>query len=248
MIDIHCHILPAADDGAKSLEESLAMAQAAVSSGVSTILATPHSNLPSMEEKHFVSFALRDRFVSLCLALKQAGIPLKILPGAEVLCTPELPDLLQQKKLLSLAGTSYFLAEFIFDESLAFMQSMLQIIRSHGYIPVVAHPERYDAIQKHPYAAGQWLEDGCVLQLNKGSILGELGSRAELTAHWLLGHGLAQIAASDAHDSTIRTTPLLELHSFLTQAYSRTNADLLLRSNPTRLLNGLPLQRVPSNL
>ena len=99
MTDIHCHILPDADDGAETMEDALSMARAAAASGVKTLLATPHCNLPGSVEKNYVSYDLRDRFVALCLAVRQAGIPLTILPGAEILCTPDLPELLLQKKL-----------------------------------------------------------------------------------------------------------------------------------------------------
>ena len=244
MTDILCHILPDADDGAETMEDALSMARAAAASGVKTLLATPHCNLPGSVEKNYVSYDLRDRFVALCLAVRQAGIPLTILPGAEILCTPDLPELLLQKKLLPLAGTRYLLVEFIFDEPQSYIDDMLQAVIDHGFIPVIAHPERYDAVQQEPYAAAQWLEQGCVIQLNKGSILGTLGHRAEQTAHWLLDRGFAHVAASDAHAPSVRTTPLQELYAFLSQAYSPAYADLLLNSNPSRMIQKLPVRQI----
>lgn len=245
MIDIHCHILPNADDGAESIAESLAMARAAAASGVRTIVATPHSNLPALREKHYVSYDLRDRFVALCLAVREAEIPLEILPGAEILCTPDLPELLQKKRLLPLAGTHYLLTEFFFDEPLSYIDHTLDMIRRHGLIPVVAHPERYDAVQASPDCVQSWLEAGYAVQLNKGSILGELGHRAEFTAHWLLRHNLIQLAASDAHGAVRRTASLDSLHRCLSQVYSPACADLLLVHNPHRLLRDQPLLTAP---
>lgn len=245
MTDIHCHILPASDDGADTMDDALAMARAAADSGVTAILATPHCNLPGAVEKNYISLDLRDRFVALCLAVRQAGIPLSILPGAEVLCTPDLQELLNQKKLLTLAGTRYLLIEFIFDEPLSFINDRIAVVRANGLTPVIAHPERYDAVQQTPHAVEDWREQGCVLQLNKDSILGMLGHRAERTAHWLLGRGFAHAAASDAHDPAVRTTPMDELRIFLSQAYAPAYAELLLDRNPSRILNGLPVSQPP---
>ena len=242
MTDIHCHILPASDNGAETMADALAMIRAAAAGGVTSMVATPHCNLPGDCEKNYVSFGLRDRFVALCLAVRQEKIPVEILPGSEVLCTPELPELLYAKQLLPLAGSRYLLAEFLFDEPLSFMDAMLQTIANYGLVPVVAHPERYDAIQQQPQAVSDWLERGYALQLDKDSILGGLGGRAERTAHWLLERKLAQLAASDAHDPIRRTTPLDELRSLLSQAYSPACADLLLRDNPRRILRGQALQ------
>ena len=247
MIDIHCHILPNADDGADSMTEALAMARAAAESGVRKIIATPHCNLPAMEEKHYVSYELRDRFLGLCLAVRKAGIPIEILPGAEILCTPDLPALLRDKRLLPLAGSRYLLVEFFFDESLDFLDRMLGMILGRGLIPVVAHPERYEAVQHAPGCVEAWLEAGCVLQMNKDSLLGELGHRAEFTAHWLLRRNLIQLAASDAHHAFRRTPDLDELRRCLSQVYSPACAELLLHTNPQRLLQNLPLLQMPSN-
>lgn len=241
MIDIHCHILPAVDDGAEDLNEAVSMSRMAASSGVKTIIATPHCNLPMASEKNYLSTSLRDRFIELYKAVRSAGIDLSILPGAEVLCTPDLPELLQQRKLLTLAGSRYLLVEFLFDESIHYMDAMLDTIVSHGMTPIIAHPERYETVQRHPEDAVQWFQRGYLLQVNKGSILGSLGRRSEIAADWLLSRGLAHAAASDAHSFHSRTPRLDELRSYLEQAYSPAYARLLLSTNPQRILKDQPV-------
>ena len=241
MTDIHCHILPGADDGAETMEDAVQMARMAAASGVRTILATPHCNLPFAEQKNYISTGLRDQFVALARAVKQALIPLAILPGAEVFCTPQVPELLDRRLLLGLAGSRYLLVEFFFDESPDFMNDMLRAIAGRGMIPVVAHPERYDAIQASTQLAQEWVRLGYVLQINKGSILGRLGRGAELAADRLLSDGLAHIAASDAHSPLTRTPELDELRRYLEQAYSPRYARLLLEQNPQRILSDLPV-------
>ena len=114
MVDIHCHILPGVDDGSPSMEDSLEMARMAADSGVTDIIATPHCNLPGNGPKNYRSASLRAAFSRLQQALDAEGIPLRIHPGAEVFCTPELPRLLDQRQLQTLGGSRYLLVEFYF--------------------------------------------------------------------------------------------------------------------------------------
>lgn len=175
MTDIHCHILPGVDDGAEKVEQSVEMARMAWQSGVRTIIATPHCNLPG-ETGNYRSGAMTRRFNTLQKAVDEAGIPVKILPGAEVLGTPQVPQLLDEKKLITLAGSRYLLVEFFFDEHLSQMDFLLEAIAARGYVPVIAHPERYEAVQQAPHVVARWFHHGYVIQLNKGSILGRLGT------------------------------------------------------------------------
>ena len=241
MIDIHCHILPYVDDGAETMDDALEMARLAASGGVTVMIATPHCNLPGTEFDNYVSAALRDRFVALGIAIHQAGIPLTILPGAEVFCTPELPILLAQKKFQPLAGSRYLLLEFPFDEAPSRMEAAFSAVSARGFVPVAAHPERYDAIQEDPEIVECWFRSGTVIQLNKGSILGSLGRRAERTSHWLLNCGLAHIVASDGHDPQIRTPHMQQLQHLLVQNYGPEYAGILLQHNPERIVRNLPM-------
>ena len=240
MTDIHCHILPGVDDGAESMDEALAMARMARASGVRRIIATPHCNLPG-DERNYRSGAMTRRFNSLSRALQTAGIDVEILPGAEIFATPEVPELLRQKKLLTLANSRYLLMEFYFDEDAATMNGLLRRVAELGYVPVVAHPERYDAVQRDPYLVGRWFHSGYVIQLNKGSILGRLGRRSEAAADWILARGLAHTVASDAHSSEVRTPHMTEIRRYLTDRCDSSYADILLTVNPDRIARDLPL-------
>ena len=241
MIDIHCHILPAADDGAESLEDALAMARMAADSGVTAIIATPHCNLPGAEEKNYISQDLAQRFLDLQREIRNAGIDLALFPGSEVLCTPEVPLLLEEGALLPLAGSNYLLVEFFFDETLDYMDEMLTAIAERGIIPVIAHPERYESVQRNPRIVERWFRNGWIIQLNKGSILGRLGRKAESTAHWILSRGLAHVVASDAHSPNVRTPHMEEVTEYLSQLCDPRYAEILLEKNPACILDNRPV-------
>ena len=104
MIDIHSHVLPGVDDGSQSLEESLALLTLAADSGVHTLVATPHCNIPG-EYENYVSEEISARFERLDRARERAGIHLRLCRGMEVFATDELPRLLREKKIWTLNGT-----------------------------------------------------------------------------------------------------------------------------------------------
>lgn len=236
MIDIHCHILPDFDDGASSLEESLEMARMAYLSGVTDIAATPHFRGCAQETE--LMEPIRRRFDSLSEALREEQIPIRLHPGAEVLCLPETPLLASQHQLPTLGSGNYVLTEFYFDESYAYMDQMLSEIALYGYRIVVAHPERYAAIQQDPSRLRRWARQGFVLQLNKGSVLGAFGHRPEQAANEILGMGLAHLIATDAHSCHSRTPHVTTLREWVGQFCDDDYAQILLEENPRRVLEG----------
>lgn len=240
MIDIHCHILPDFDDGAYSLSEALTMARMAAASGVSAIVTTPH--FPGIPESLERLETLNERFDALRRAVREEGIPITLHRGAEILCLAETAQLAREKKLPTIGDTNYLLTEFHFNESGEFMTRMLRSLLGAGYRPVVAHPERYGAVQADPELAAYWFgELECVLQMNKGSLLGAFGNRVEQTAHLMLRQGLAHIIASDAHSSQRRTPHMSQLYRWLMDHCDPAYVQILLERNPARLVSGRPM-------
>ena len=236
MIDIHCHILPDFDDGASCLEESLDMARLAVESGTQGIVATPHfpgkaSSLRNLPD-------LIARLEMLRRAIARERLPLTVYPGAEILCLPETLHLAAQGKLPTIGNSRYLLTEFYFDEPASFINEMLEQISAQGYIPVVAHPERYGAVQHKPRLTRQWFSAGYELQLNKGSVLGAFGSRVQQTAEMMLRDGVAHVIASDAHSASRRTPHMTEIRQWCEDYLGKRYTAILLDENPARLVSG----------
>ena len=243
MIDLHCHILPGVDDGAASEEESCMMARLAVESGVTAVAATPHCNVPGLFRNHSPE-SLRRRVSHLQELLREHQIPLKLYTGMEVYVTPEVPRLIRQGKLLPLAGSRYLLVEFGFDEPRRFAEQMLEAIRKEGLTPVVAHPERYRFVQAERECLLRWMDEGYVLQINKGSLFGMFGRGAARVANWCLGEGCLHLIGSDAHSPFRRTTRLEDGWDYAADCDSPEIADFLLEENPARILRDQPVRPV----
>ena len=239
MVDIHCHILPGVDDGAPSMEDSLEMARMAADSGVTDIIATPHCNLPGNGRITAPPPCARPS-PGCSRPWTRRASPCAFTRGPRCSALRSCPGCCSQRQLQTLGGSRYLLVEFYFDESAEFMEQCFRDIRHRGLVPVAAHPERYNAVQRDPARLEGWFRRGIVIQLNKGSVLGRLGRRAQDTALWLLEHGLAHAAASDAHRPTVRTTHMGLLRSTLADDFSPDCPRLLLDGNPRRILDEPP--------
>lgn len=243
MIDIHAHILPGVDDGSQAMNESLKMVKMAQDSKVTSIVATPHCNIPG-SFKNYVSPELEKKLNGLRGAVKNAGINVNIIKGMEIFGTEETPQLLADKKLWTINDTRYFLIEFAFDENPDFCSFILEDCAQMRYIPVVAHPERYYFVQSNPQIIYDWYQMGYCMQINKGSVLGKFGRRANETAQLLLRHGLVSCMASDAHSYYQRTPHMQEARHYIAGNYGLDYAEMITRDNPGRILKGSPVKRL----
>lgn len=235
MIDIHTHILPGVDDGAEDMTDALLMAELAVESGVHTIFATPHSNIPE-EVDNYRSLELMNHFLNLQEKIREHGLSLNLLNGMEIYVTEDVVEKIKDKKVIPLNDSHYYLVEFGFYANVDWMTERLEEIRDIGAIPVIAHPERYVCVQKKPEVVSDWIDMGCQLQMNKGSIFGKFGRASFRTADKLLWNDCITYIASDAHSPYHRTTYMKDIQNFLKEEYSNALANRLLLENPQRFL------------
>ena len=237
MFDLHCHILPGVDDGAEDMEEAVEMAVMAASGGTRGIVATPHANLPGSVNR-FWDPAMLDMVNMLQKILDENAIPLQIYTGQEIFLTEAVPKLLAEGKLLTVNRTQYVLTELDFQIHAAAAMHLLKNLRSAGYIPILAHPERYAFIMEEPETIAALKKIGCLLQVNQGSLLGSFGAAAQKTAHYMCRRRFADLVASDGHSAYIRTTNLMEVQEMLEEMYTEAYADTVLYENPYRILCG----------
>lgn len=235
MIDIHTHILPGVDDGSQSISDSIAMAKLAVKSGVKGIIVTPHCEYPNGDG---IADAreMRRTAKEFQNALDENGIPLRIFTGMEISAAPDTAGLLQNGIYAALADSRYALIEFSFTHYSTQTTHILESLLSIGTVPVIAHPERYLYVQEDPEILNIWADMGCLLQINRGSILGRFGELPQLVSNDMLDRGFVSFIASDAHGSDQRTTWMSDIWQFLCRQYSPKCAKTLLWDNPLAIL------------
>lgn len=233
MVDIHAHILPELDDGASSMEETLDMLAMAADSGVDRIVATSHGNVGYYSMSEYV-----DTLYYVRRAVRDEGIPIELVSGMEIYASEDMVELLQEGELLTLNHTKNVLVEFAFDEEPWIMGRYLELLQKGGFRPVVAHPERYFCVQEDPGVAYAWSQGGCILQCNKGSLLGRFGRSVYYTAMSMMEHQLIHVIGSDAHKAYVRTPSMYEIDEMITDMTSTEERDRLLVTNPERILRG----------
>lgn len=205
MIDLHSHILPGVDDGAGDLAEALGIARHSAEQGIKKIVATPHW---LTDGYGLTPEETTERIVELQASIAQAGIELTVLPGAEVLITPELGRLLELGVVSTINHSRYLLLELPFSEIPDYTENVLYDLKVMGYIPVLAHPERYQDIITDPNLLYYWVKEGVLAQLNAGSLLGDFGLRVQQTAEILVQHNLVHLLGSDVHSTGRRKQSL----------------------------------------
>ncbi|MBI3811649.1 MAG: capsular biosynthesis protein [Nitrospirae bacterium] len=204
MIDIHCHILPGLDDGARTMDEALSMARIAAADGIQRIVASAHIT-PGVYDNSpdgIVSAAgvFDDR-------LKEEGIPVRIIPGADVRMTPEMIG--NDGSYLRInRDTPYLLFEFPHGLIPPGSDRLVAALRGRGLVPVITHPERNLELQRHPEKLEAFVKMGCLVQITAMSLTGEFGPRALAVSERYLKDGWVDLIATDAHD-TIKRPPIL---------------------------------------
>lgn len=234
MVDLHSHILPGLDDGAQNIEEALILLREACMSGTSDIVMTPHANIEGVYE-NYNDLRMNNCFNSLKQRVAEEQIPIHLHMGMEVMASADIGRKIDSQKILPICNSKYVLVEFPFDEDPDFMFMVLHQIDKRNLIPIIAHPERYDVVKADPEIAYEWNRREYILQINKGSILGELGTKTEWAAGILLENNLCQLVASDCH-SKYRTSNLKDVYYHIAKYFSHGYAELLLEENPKRVL------------
>lgn len=197
MIDLHCHILPGVDDGADTVEDSIAMAEKAISQGITHILCTPHHNNGQYDNP---KDEVIKKVVELQAELDRRSLPLTLLEGQEVRITGELVAEIQQEQILftDLEDT-YLLVEFPMMDIPAYTEELFFSLRKMRKVPVIVHPERNAKFREDPNSLIPFLEMGCLAQLTAPSYIGIFGKDIQKTAKQMVAHNLVQMMASDAH-------------------------------------------------
>jgi protein-tyrosine phosphatase len=230
VIDLHTHILAGIDDGARDLDESLAMAATAVADGITTLVATPHADV------HRPRSDVAERVAALQAVLDERGVPLRLLAGAEIALTPDVPARLADRTLPTLAGSRYALVELPFNVMPPHVDQVLFDIQMAGFVPVMAHVERYRYVQSAPELLGDWADRGVVLQVNASSLRGDFGPGPRRAAEAVVRGAWPAVLASDSHDSRRRRPELAFARGLVEALADQGRAAELLDAGPTAIV------------
>jgi len=244
MVDIHSHVLPGLDDGARTVEESLDMLRLAAARGTTDIVATPHAN------DVFAFDPLRVEETFHDLAERSIGI-INLHLGCDFhLNYDNLRDALNDPPKYSVNHGRYLMVELPDLISVSSIRQTLSHLTRAGILPVITHPERNLSLQPNLRALENWVRDGCFLQVTGQSFLGRFGREAQRAAEWLMHAGLVHFVASDAHDCSDRPPDLSGAYKHVASRYGARRADALFIDNPTAVLWGdsIPLFAKPGKL
>lgn len=231
-VDIHCHILPGIDDGASDIKISLGMADMAVRDGITTIIATPHQ-LGSFGQNR--GNQIRDLVRQTQAALDAARIPLRVLPGADVRIEPGMVEAIQAGDVLTLAdGGKHVLLELPHELYFS-IDSLLAQLQTLGIQGILSHPERNAGILAKPKIADQLVDQGCLMQVTAGSLMGTFGPASQQLAESMLINGLVHFVATDAHGVRSRRPLMQRAFSRVCDMAGVEMAKLICCDNPQRV-------------
>ncbi|TDG12868.1 capsular biosynthesis protein [Seongchinamella unica] len=236
MIDLHCHMLPGIDDGARDLPTALKMAELAVADGITLTACTPHIYPGLFENTHT---GIRQAVEAFRRELAAADIPLELTYGADIQVVPELVSGLQNKVLPTLHGSRYFLFEPPHHVSLPRLGDLIHNTLLSGYVPVITHPERLSYIESDYPRFLAAAEQGAWIQLTGGSLLGRFGRRVQQVAERFLRDGVTHLLASDGHNLSNRTPELAEARAAAAAIVGEDEARRLVQERPAAVIANL---------
>lgn len=232
MIDIHCHLLPGIDDGARTLAEALDMARAAVANGIKYSVMTPHLHPGRYENTRTT---IEAALVDFQNALRREEIPLECGAAAEVRLSPEILPLMEQNELAFLGemdGYRILLLEFPHSHIPLGADNLVKKLLDNKIRPIIAHPERNKDVIKDLAKIELFVEMGCLLQLTASAVAGRFGAGSQQCARQLLELGTVTVLATDAHNLKGRRPELREGMDAAAEIIGTEAAQALVQENP----------------
>lgn len=233
-IDIHSHILPQIDDGAKNIDMSIKMLRIAQQNGICSIILTPH-NKPMHHN------ASPEKIGSLTDELQEAAnkkeIAIRLYVGNEIYYRSNILEILEERKASTLADSMYVLVEFGPMDDFDYIRNGIYQLLSGGFRPILAHVERYGSVASSVERVRELVKMGCYIQINAGSVMGQYGFGTKKFTRQILKQGLVHFVATDAHDDVRRRPCLLDCAKYIDKKFGEDYAEKILKENPEKVIN-----------
>ena len=241
-IDIHCHLLPGIDDGARNWEESLAMARIAVQDGIRFAVLTPHQlgqySLTTGAEIRSLTLEFQQRLV-------EHDIPLVVRPGADVRIDLDMIQRLASGDCVSLADQRKHVLLELPHELYLPLEPVLANLKKLGMVGILSHPERNEGLLKRPELIPKLVEAGCLMQITADSLTGVFGTAPRKMSEWLLENSLAHFIASDAHGTRRRKPLMRRSYDRACELVGQRYAEAICCQNPLAVVKGQPIPALP---
>lgn len=236
MVDIHSHILPMVDDGAKSWDVAVEMVKMAERDGVTHMVATPHANYEY--EYH------RESHEQLLNELQaKVGSGIQLILGCDFhFSYDNIEDALAHNNRYTIGNTRYILMELSDFSVPPNIPDMIGALTAKGLVPILTHPERNPILQRHPDRVVEWVDMGVLVQITASAFTGRWGKGVQKLAKWYADEGLIHVIASDAHSTNHRSPVLSEARKVVAKAYGDDFATKLVETNPMAIVNNQPLE------
>ena len=234
MIDVHSHILPSVDDGAKDIAETFKILEEACDAGFSDIFATSHYIEGEYEfnktDREFIIEALMQK-------IAEEGLDIKLHIGAEGYISNDLPKLIEAGEVPTMGNSRYVLFELPLRAKVMYTSEVINKLINMKLIPIIAHPERYEVVQDDPNLAIEWVEDGALLQSNFASIIGRYGTKAKETLYKLLEANAVHFLGTDNHRAGSIYTRMDDIKREFRKRIGKDKFYELSETNPRCILN-----------
>lgn len=230
MIDIHSHILPNIDDGSRSLNETIHILKEAQKAGFTKIISTSHYIDGYYE-------ANEEQRTKLLKEIKENFQGIELYLGNEIYITNQMTDLLSEKKASTINNSKYVLFELPMNTKAMDVKEVVFRLMEKGYVPIIAHPERYEYVKENIEYVRELADMGVLFQSNYGSSIGMYGKKAQKTQKKLLEEGLIQFFGSDVHTVEQIYTKMPKILKKLRKIISEEELEQLSTVNPQKVLN-----------
>ncbi len=232
MIDLHCHILPGIDDGAKTLDDSIALLRYAIDDGITHVVCTPHIQFGRFNNN---IKTISTAFYALKEQVNLNNLAIELAFAAEVRICPEIMPLAKQNKLPFIGRwqeNDVLLLELPHNHIPAGTDQLIKWLHNNNILPMIAHPERNQDIHTDYTKFKQLTKLNCLFQLTAGSICGDFGEKAQQIAKKILKDGYATIIATDAHNLKRRPPKLAAAKKIAAQLIGEQQAHQLVYTTP----------------
>lgn len=235
MYDIHNHVLPQVDDGAKGMRESIRMLESAIRQGITHVICTPHANDHSNSHANDL---FNDRLAALNAEVAKLELPIEIGLGAEVMFGMNMQKVLAQPFGTLNGKGKYSLIEFPRQTPFEIIHNVVKAVGKWGYIPVIAHHERYPLAFRNVEQLVKLRTDGAILTMDAGSLTGQFGLPMKRHSRDLLATGQIEILTSDAHDDDKQNFCLAAARDEAAAIVGAPTAQKMVTDAPRRIWNG----------